>query len=60
VDSLFAKYLGRGLDFSAKTKSPVHKGPIDQTWGRREFYVTDADGNTLRFCQPIIDLHKLD
>jgi uncharacterized glyoxalase superfamily protein PhnB len=51
IDSLFAKYISRGLDTSAKTNSPVHQGPTDQTWGRREFYVTDADGNTLRFCQ---------
>lgn len=51
VDALFAKYRNRGLDTSAKPNSPVHQGPIDQSWGRREFYVTDADGNTLRFCQ---------
>lgn len=53
VDALFAKYRERGLDPSAKAGSPVHQGPVDQTWGRREFYVTDADGNTLRFCQPV-------
>ena len=29
----------------------VHEGPIDQTWGTREFYVDDPDGNTLRFTQ---------
>jgi catechol 2,3-dioxygenase-like lactoylglutathione lyase family enzyme len=51
VDVLFAKYESRGLVI--KPGSPVHGGPIDQTWGRREFYVTDADGNTLRFCQPV-------
>lgn len=50
VDALFAKYVSRGLDNSAKPNSPVHQGPVDQTWGRREFYVTDADNNTLRFC----------
>ena len=53
VDSLFAKYLQRGLDTSAKPNSPVHQRPTDQTWGTREFYVTDADGNTLRFCRPL-------
>lgn len=52
VDALFAKYKTRGLDTSPWVQSPVHQGPVDQTWGRREFYVTDADGNTLRFCQP--------
>ena len=53
VDALFAKFIKRGLDISAKKHSPVHSGPVDQTWGRREFYVTDVDGNTLRFCQKI-------
>ncbi|MES2375689.1 MAG: VOC family protein [Bacteroidota bacterium] len=53
VDSLFARYKSRGLDNSNKPNSPVHQGPTDQTWGRREFYVTDSDGNTLRFVQPI-------
>jgi hypothetical protein len=53
VDRLFAKFCARGLDTSGYPHSPVHRGPIDQTWGRREFYVTDGDGNTLRFCQPI-------
>ncbi|WP_285059862.1 glyoxalase superfamily protein [Pedobacter ginsengisoli] len=49
VDFLFAKFVNRGL--KGKAGSPVHQGPVDQTWGRREFYVTDADGNTLRYCQ---------
>ena len=54
VDLLFEKFLSRGLDISTKAGSPVHSGPVDQTWGRREFYVTDVDGNTLRFCQNIV------
>ena len=53
IDELFKKYIARGLDPSSKKESPVHQGPLDQTWGRREFYVTDLDGNTLRFIQPI-------
>lgn len=53
VDSLFQRYLQRGLDTSGKQGSPVHQGPVDQSWGRREFYVTDQDRNTLRFCQLI-------
>jgi catechol 2,3-dioxygenase-like lactoylglutathione lyase family enzyme len=51
IDSLFFKYQMRGLDISGKENSPVHQGPLNQTWGTREFYVTDADGNTLRFVQ---------
>lgn len=53
VDELFAKYISRGLNTSHKKESPVHQGPLNQTWGRREFYVTDADGNTLRFGQTL-------
>lgn len=53
VDDLFKKYLSRGLDVSNKQGSPVHQGPTEQTWGMREFYITDKDGNTLRFCKPI-------
>jgi len=53
IDALFAKYISRGLDTSGKKESPVHQGPLDQTWGNREFYVNDPDGNTLRFCAPL-------
>ena len=53
VDSLFQQYIQRGLDITNKKDSPVHQGPTDQTWGTREFYVTDEDGNTLRFCQSL-------
>lgn len=54
VDVLFQNYLKRGLITPKKPDSPVHKGPIDQTWGMREFYVTDIDNNTLRFGTPIV------
>lgn len=53
VDALFQKYLQRGLKIPDKKDSPVHQRPIDQTWGMREFYVTDEDGNTVRFGRPI-------
>lgn len=53
IDDLFKKYLKRGLKTPLKEDSPVHEGPINQTWGLREFYVTDADGNTIRFSSPI-------
>src|SRR5215207_5885322 len=51
VDKLFRKFLERGLDVS--TKTGVHGQPIDQTWGMREFYVEDPNGNTLRFGHAI-------
>jgi catechol 2,3-dioxygenase-like lactoylglutathione lyase family enzyme len=49
VDSLFKHFLARGLDTAHKIDSPVHQGPVNQTWGWREFYVTDPSGNTMRF-----------
>jgi uncharacterized glyoxalase superfamily protein PhnB len=53
VDSIFKKYVDRGLIIPSSPDSPVHNSPIDQTWGLREFYVTDPGGNTLRFATPI-------
>jgi len=52
ADGLFRAFQGRGLRTPSNPASPVHEGPLDQTWGTREFYVTDPDGNTLRFVQP--------
>src|SRR5690348_17293370 len=46
IDNMFQKYLKRGLTTSGKKDSPVHQGPLDQSWGNREFYITDMDGNT--------------
>lgn len=53
VDALFRKLRQRGLSTPGNPDAPeqVHEGPIDQTWGTREFYVEDPDGNTLRFTQ---------
>jgi catechol 2,3-dioxygenase-like lactoylglutathione lyase family enzyme len=53
VDALFGKFRERGLFTPGNPKAPekVHEGPIDQTWGTREFYVDDPDGNTVRFVQ---------
>ena len=53
VDALFRKFRQRGLRTPGNPDAPqlVHEGPIDQSWGTREFYVDDPDGNTLRFTQ---------
>jgi len=53
VDALFRKFRMRGLQTPGNPEAPeaVHEGPIDQSWGTREFYVDDPDGNTLRFTQ---------
>ena len=53
IDALFRTFRARGLQTPGNPDAPqhVHEGPIDQTWGTREFYVEDPDGNTLRFTQ---------
>lgn len=53
VDELFKRIVERGLLVPNDANSPVHNGPIDQTWGFREFYVNDPSGNTLRFRKAI-------
>src|SRR6476660_8209216 len=53
VDVLFRKFRARGLKTPGNPDAPreVHEGPIDQSWGTRELYVDDPDGNTLRFVE---------
>ena len=51
VDALFALFGSRGLPIPTRPDSPVHAGPVDQTWDAREFYVDDPSGNTLIFQQ---------
>jgi catechol 2,3-dioxygenase-like lactoylglutathione lyase family enzyme len=41
VDAIHAELIARGV--------PIAVGPVDQTWGTREMYVRDPDGNTVRF-----------
>lgn len=53
VDDLFRNFVQRGLVTTGYEHSPVHRGPVDQTWNMREFYVDDPDGNTIRFGAPI-------
>lgn len=43
VDALFAEFTSRSV--------PIELEPHDQSWGNREMYVRDADGNSLRFIQ---------
>jgi uncharacterized glyoxalase superfamily protein PhnB len=43
VDALHAEFLAKGVKIAV--------APVDQTWGTREMYVRDVDGNCLRFIQ---------
>jgi len=56
IDDLFRKFKSRGLQTPGNPDAPraVHEGPIDQSWGTREFYVDDPDHNTLRFTQGML------
>ena len=53
VDALFRRFRTRGLKTPGNPDAPreVHEGPINQSWGTRELYVDDPDGNTLRFVE---------
>jgi catechol 2,3-dioxygenase-like lactoylglutathione lyase family enzyme len=51
VDALFDMFTARGLSVPTRPDSPVHEGPLDQTWGTREVYIDDPSGNTLIFQQ---------
>lgn len=43
VDDLFRELTARGIR--------IDLPPTDQTWGNREMYVSDLDGNSLRFVR---------
>lgn len=43
VDALHAELVARGV--------PIDLAPTDQTWGNREMYVRDPDGNSIRFAR---------
>jgi uncharacterized glyoxalase superfamily protein PhnB len=47
VDSLYDSFRKSGL-------AKVDLSPTDQTWGRREIYVRDPDGNCLRFGAQLV------
>jgi catechol 2,3-dioxygenase-like lactoylglutathione lyase family enzyme len=52
VDERCMTFRTRGLNTTQRPESPIHTAPVDQTWGLREFAVTDPDGNNLCFCMP--------
>ena len=43
VDAVHAELVAKGVR--------IDTGPVDQTWGTREMYVKDADGNSIRFIR---------
>jgi len=43
LDALHAELTARGV--------PIDLEPIDQSWGNREMYLLDPDGNSIRFVE---------
>ena len=43
VDAIHAELVEKGVR--------IDTGPVDQTWGTREMYVKDTDGNSVRFIE---------
>ena len=43
VDALHAELVAKGVSIAL--------APTDQSWGNREMYVKDADGNSIRFVR---------
>jgi uncharacterized glyoxalase superfamily protein PhnB len=41
VDALYAELKAKGVEIDLE--------PTDQSWGNREMYVKDPDGNSIRF-----------
>lgn len=45
VDALHAEFVANHVR--------IQIAPVDQTWGLRELYVRDPDGNSVRFGAPV-------
>jgi catechol 2,3-dioxygenase-like lactoylglutathione lyase family enzyme len=43
VDAMHAELTAKNI--------VIDSGPVDQTWGTREMYVKDADGNCIRYIE---------
>jgi catechol 2,3-dioxygenase-like lactoylglutathione lyase family enzyme len=50
VDAVFTALQQRGYR-PPGDRGPVFTAPTDQSWGTRELYVSDPDGNVLRFTR---------
>ena len=43
VDDIYEELRGKGVDTAME--------PTDQSWGNREMYIRDPDGNSIRFIE---------
>lgn len=51
LDEIYSAFLSNGL--KTQEASGITMEPVEQTWGMKEFYVADPDGNRIRFGQRI-------
>ena len=51
LDEIYSAFINNGLE--AQEESGITMEPVEQTWGMKEFYVADPDGNRIRFGQQI-------
>lgn len=50
VDPLYKKFVSNGLNITSADQNPCLRIPlVEQTWGMKEFAVSDPDGNKLTF-----------
>lgn len=52
IDAVYNTFLNNGL--KTQEKSGITMEPLEQTWGMKEFYAADPDGNRIRFGQQIV------
>ena len=52
IDKIYSAFLNMGLKI--QETSGITMEPVEQTWGMKEFYVADPDGNRIRFGQQIV------
>lgn len=54
IDTLYQRFVTNGLNIDTPDDYPaIRIKPVEQTWGMKEFAVTDHDGNKLTFGQAI-------
>ena len=51
LDGIYRTFRRNGL--KTQEASGITMEPVEQTWGMKEFYVADPDGNRIRFGQSI-------
>ncbi len=50
IDPLYRQFVTNGLNTDAPEEYPsLRIKPVEQSWGMREFSVTDPDGNKITF-----------